>query len=220
MGNNASCDNAVAAQQSPQLISQNELLQTFCGEKCNIKSELLSLPSGDINYVEITAKGKTDLANTENHTTLILAHGYGSGLGFFYPNYDALSQIFDRVISIDWLGMGASARKVPSTDAVPIKGWLNSMNPTKATNFFIDNLEEFREKKGITNFVLAGHSLGGYLSAKYAIKYPTHLKGLILVSPVGIPSHPSSELVVKVSLVVFKIPIFYGMCFVDERLTL
>ena len=199
MGNKASCDNSVAAQQTPQLVAQNELLDTFCGDKCNIKSEILNLPSGDINYVEITAKNKIQRNSSENQTTLILAHGYGSGLGFFYPNYEALSQIFDKVISIDWLGMGASARTVPSTDAIPIKGWLNSMNPTKATNFFIDNLEEFRQKKEITNFVLAGHSLGGYLSAKYAMKYPAHLKGLILVSPVGIPSHPPAELIVPVS---------------------
>jgi len=80
-----------------------------------------------------------------------------------------------------------------------MKGWFNSesMTPSRAADFFIDNLEEFRAKKEITNFVLAGHSLGGYLSARYTMKYPTHVKGLVLVSPVGIPSHPPVEKVVN-----------------------
>ena len=31
-----------------------------------------------------------------------------------------------------------------------------------------------KEGIGVSNFVLAGHSLGGYLSARYAIKYPSN----------------------------------------------
>ena len=38
------------------------------------------------------------------------------------------------------------------------------------------------------------HSLGGYLSSTYAISYPQHVAGLILVSPVGIPSNGIAEL--------------------------
>lgn len=36
-----------------------------------------------------------------------------------------------------------------------------------------------------------GHSLGGFLSTKYALKYPTHIKALALISPVGLPSPPT-----------------------------
>jgi abhydrolase domain-containing protein 5 len=38
---------------------------------------------------------------------------------------------------------------------------------------------------------LAGHSLGGYLAARYALKYPHNIKSLILVSPVGLPEKPA-----------------------------
>lgn len=61
------------------------------------------------------------------------------------------------------------------------------------TNEFIDSLEQFRIAADIPRFVLAGHSLGGFLSAKYALKYPRHLEALILISPVGIPQPPSKE---------------------------
>jgi pimeloyl-ACP methyl ester carboxylesterase len=46
-------------------------------------------------------------------------------------------------------------------------------------------------QKDITNFTLMGHSLGGFLSAKYTLKYPTHVKALALISPVGLPSPPT-----------------------------
>jgi len=38
--------------------------------------------------------------------------------------------------------------------------------------------------------LLIGHSLGGYLSAAYSVRYPERLSGLILMSPAGIPRGP------------------------------
>jgi cardiolipin-specific phospholipase len=60
----------------------------------------------------------------------------------------------------------------------------------EAENFFIDALEEWRKARKIERFTLLGHSLGGYLAVSYALKYPGHLKKLILASPVGIPEDP------------------------------
>jgi abhydrolase domain-containing protein 5 len=58
---------------------------------------------------------------------------------------------------------------------------------------FIDSLEELRAHEGLEDFVLAGHSLGGFLAAKYAIKYPKHVSALALISPVGVPEMPPQE---------------------------
>ena len=193
---------------TPQVIAQNALLDNFCAPNCDITSKSISLPSGDLNYIEVVSKTKKKDAADANHT-LVMAHGYGSGLGFFYPNYAALAEQFDRVISVDWLGMGSSSRK-PNGGVAPYKSitgdWENFFggghgmhNPTRATNFFIDSLEEFRHAKDLSQFVLAGHSLGGYLSARYAMKYPSHLSGLVLISPVGVPQQPPKSHHVKVS---------------------
>lgn len=61
--------------------------------------------------------------------------------------------------------------------------------------FFIDSLELFRREVlgHESSFVLAGHSLGGLLSAQYALKYPKAVEGLILISPAGLNAQPNRE---------------------------
>jgi pimeloyl-ACP methyl ester carboxylesterase len=36
--------------------------------------------------------------------------------------------------------------------------------------WFIDSFEEWRKANNLSNFILLGHSLGGYVAAKYALK--------------------------------------------------
>lgn len=55
---------------------------------------------------------------------------------------------------------------------------------------FVDSLEKWRETMKLEKIVLVGHSLGGFLSACYALKYPERVEKLILVSPVGLPVKP------------------------------
>ena len=46
---------------------------------------------------------------------------------------------------------------------------------------------------GLQRMTLIGHSLGGYLSVAYALKYPTRVQKLILLSPAGIPRDPDAD---------------------------
>lgn len=50
-----------------------------------------------------------------------------------------------------------------------------------AESFFLESLEQFREKVGAEQVTLIGHSIGGYLSTAYALKYPERVKKLICV---------------------------------------
>ena len=43
----------------------------------------------------------------------------------------------------------------------------------------------------LEEFILLGHSFGGYLSVAYAIKYPQFIKALILTDPWGFPEVPN-----------------------------
>jgi len=122
----------------------------------------------------------------ETENNLVMLHGYGAGLGFFYKNFEALSrQPHWKLYALDLLGMGRSSRPPFRINAKDREGKVR-----EAESWFIDALEEWRIKKGIDKMTLLGHSLGGYMAVCYALKYPGHLNKLILASPVGIPEDP------------------------------
>lgn len=105
---------------------------------------------------------------------IIFIHGYqGSSITFyklfkhFYPEYN--------VFCPDIIGMSLSSR--PS---------IKFKSTEDCLNFFIGAIEKWREALGIERFYLVGHSLGGYFSALYALKYPQRIEKLTLLSPAGI----------------------------------
>lgn len=117
---------------------------------------------------------------------LVMLHGYGAGLGFFYRNFESLSRAEGwKVFALDLLGMGRSSRPAFKIHAKDKEGKI-----AETESWFVDALEEWRIKRGLDRFTLLGHSLGGYLAVAYALKYPGHLNKLILASPVGIPEDP------------------------------
>jgi cardiolipin-specific phospholipase len=146
------------------------------------------------------------LSSTQNSLpTVVLLHGYGSGLGFFFRNIDPLidSGMVGRVLLVDWMGMGGSDR--PHCRR-PIRGlsdcttaWCQSrFNPSQAVDFFLDPLdrllkEELAEEEPTW---MLGHSLGGYLLARYALQTKDflNLQKIILASPVGFPDKPTNLL--------------------------
>jgi cardiolipin-specific phospholipase len=148
-----------------------------------------------------------------------MAHGFGSGLGFFYRNIDDLlnSGKVGRVIGVDWLGMGGSARV--GCWQSPIRSIFSRSNSSKlsfcnskystsdAIGFFLDPLHQllhdnnlFRPREDIW---LVGHSLGGYLAARYAMRLnqiqnendtsSPNLSKIILASPVGFQAAPAAH---------------------------
>jgi cardiolipin-specific phospholipase len=142
--------------------------------------------------VELSGKGRAlnefsvERVGEEVENNLVMLHGYGAGLGFFYRNFESLSRAEGwKVFALDLLGMGRSSRPAFRIHAKDKEGKI-----TEAEDWFIDALEEWRIKRGLDRFTLLGHSLGGYLAVAYALKYPGHLNKLILASPVGIPEDP------------------------------
>lgn len=84
-----------------------------------------------------------------------------------------------HVYAIDLLGSGLSSRPV-----------FLAKNCDEAESFYIESIESWRQNMDITNFTLIGHSMGGYVSAKYSLKYSQHIKRLILWSPLGVQKGP------------------------------
>lgn len=55
----------------------------------------------------------------------------------------------------------------------------------------IKAVEEWRKEMNLKQFILLGHSMGGFLAAAYAIRYPDRVKHLILADPWGFPEKPT-----------------------------
>jgi len=137
--------------------------------------------------------------------TVVLLHGFGSGLGFFFRNIDPLLQsgTVGRVLLVDWLGMGGSDRPPCRR---PIRGlttcttdWCTSrFGPSQAVDFFVQPLQNLLQDEIHVDEPLwtVGHSLGGYLLARYALSTNAspNLEKVVLASPVGFPVKPSNLL--------------------------
>lgn len=113
---------------------------------------------------------------------LVMLHGYMNGALYYYRNLVGLTKYFPTVVSLDFLGWGLSSRPAfrPSIE--------NGKSEVKATeDVFVESLEAWRKAQGMEKMVLAGHSMGGYLSIAYCERYPERVDRLILLSPVGVP---------------------------------
>jgi len=149
----------------------------------------LSKPKHYLNTFSI----KSTTPSPDAPPPAVLLHGYGAGLGFFFRNFPALARWAGMrgtsVYALDWLGMGRSAR-VPfriraKRDDIP--GRVH-----EAESFFVESLEEWRERNGLEKMTLIGHSLGAYFSTVYALRYPERVHKLLLLSPAGVPRDPSN----------------------------
>lgn len=119
-----------------------------------------------------------------NEVPLVLLHGYANGALYFYRNLIGLANHFPCVYSLDLLGWGLSSR--PSFHLI-------DKSVEAAESFFVESLEQWRAQQGIDTMILAGHSLGGYISIAYCEKYPQHVEKLILISPAGVPHVDEEE---------------------------
>jgi cardiolipin-specific phospholipase len=112
-----------------------------------------------------------------------LVHGYGASGIIFFKIMKPLVEAGFNLIFVDILGMGASGRPTFRED----------QSPSEADEFFISFLERWRIAMGdLKNFYLAGHSFGGYICGHYALRYPHHIKKLLMLSPAGVMTKPAN----------------------------
>lgn len=153
----------------------------------------------------------------DSGNTLVMMHGYGAGLGFFYKNFDGLSEGLPgwNIYALDWLGYGLSARpkftiktsdlsKTADEETAVTTNSTGTNHPPRmpkenlvakeTEDWFVESLEAWRREKQIPRFTLMGHSMGGYLAAAYAFKYPERVDKLLMISPVGVESGYTPEL--------------------------
>lgn len=142
------------------------------------------------SYIHEVCIRNTEVSCDGDKLDIVLVHGYGAALGFFYKNIEALSSIGGSSLHlVDMLGFGCSGRP-----AFPIEDCRNDMDRVlRAESFFVGSFEEWRRKRGVTKCVVIAHSLGGYLMSAYYLKFGREVvEKLILVSPVGVEDSEAS----------------------------
>lgn len=135
-------------------------------------------------YVDIrnqSLKIWTISSNTQStEIPIVLVHGFCGGVGLWIHNVEALSA--NRPFyAFDLLGFGRSSRPPFSND------------PIVAETQFVESIEDWRKEMGLQEFILLGHSFGGFIACSYSLRYPDYVKALILADPWGFPEHSDEE---------------------------
>jgi cardiolipin-specific phospholipase len=119
-----------------------------------------------IRNIEIDSIGNYvrtyDIITDSDKPTLVIMHGYGASAVIFWKIIKSLREDYNLIL-VDILGMGGSSRP---------KFTIN--NREEAEVYLVEWFEAWRLKYcqgGLTDFILAGHSFGGYISGLYALKY-------------------------------------------------
>ncbi|CAG9464868.1 unnamed protein product [Pedinophyceae sp. YPF-701] len=144
------------------------------------ESQFVLIGPSQPDYIHTLVAGKPSAP------PLVILPGYGAAAGYFFKAIPYLARNW-RVYIVDWLGTGLSGR--PRFPVRP-KDAIDERARVKAEGFFIDSLEKWRKVMGIAKMVLVGHSLGGYLVGRYALKYPAAVVHAILASPPGLKDRP------------------------------
>lgn len=132
-------------------------------------SQFITLPSGARAHVR--DEGPRDAP------TVILIHGSNDAL----QTWDAWTQALStrwRIVRLDMPGHGLTG-PIPSGD----------YSGTAMVAF----LEEVRGALAIDKAVIGGNSMGGGIAWRYALAFPQHVAGLILVDAGGAPPPPTAD---------------------------
>lgn len=118
---------------------------------------------------------ETCYITTGEGAPLVLLHGaLDCGALSWYSVLPALAKDF-RVIAPDCPGYGESAKPVTHYNVA----------------FYVEWLHSFFQKLDLPPAILMGSSQGGAIALHYAIRYPQHIKQLVLVNSAGLVSQYS-----------------------------
>ncbi|KAJ3369883.1 Alpha/beta hydrolase domain-containing protein 4 [Allomyces arbusculus] len=131
----------------------------------------------EINTLHVRLRGEL-----EKKPPLVLVHGWGGALGMWVENVEELAREYD-VYAVDLLGWGGSSR--PNF----AKSFPNT--PEAAQAFFVESLDAWRTVMNLDKITLVGHSMGGFVAGSYLLRYPSHLRKLVLLSPIGLRGFPT-----------------------------
>lgn len=120
-----------------------------------------------INGIEIAYE---DL-NREHKETIVLLHGFCGSSAYWKSVNPFLSEKY-RILQPDFRGHGGSGM---------------ASEEVYSMELLADDLKHLLDHLELTEIVLFGHSLGGYVTLAFAEKYPEYLKGFSLIHSTARP---------------------------------
>lgn len=158
---------------TPEMLEKKFLATKGLIEGKNVFIHNVKISKGHVHTLE---------AGRNNTQKLVLIHGYGAS-GVFYANMIHYLKEYFHVFAIDQYGTGLSSRPIFEPHQLE-----------EAENFFCGAIEEWRLKLKIDNFILVGHSFGGFTAGRYFISRRPNIIKLFLLSPAGFTTKEKSEI--------------------------
>jgi pimeloyl-ACP methyl ester carboxylesterase len=131
----------------------------------------LDMLGAEIRFIDTPTFGRIRVAEAgRGKEPLLFLHGIGGHLEAYAKNVVSLGGEF-HTIAFDYVGHGLSEKKV--LDYTPLT--------------FVDQLRELVDALGLERVNLSGESLGGWVSALFAVRSPERVRRLMLNTAAGIP---------------------------------
>lgn len=124
---------------------------------------------------------------------ILMIHG---GPGFPqeepYPALNALTAYF-KFYYYDQRGCGESTRPIEKFESSNFYKNMLLLDKNLGLATQISDIERIRRILGEEKIILMGHSFGAFLATLYAIEFPEHVQGMILIAPASLLVMPSDE---------------------------
>jgi len=187
----ASLDRAISAEAA---ILQKHVRSPFHHGRVSVDLPSLGLGEQFINTLDVNPD-----VDSKERLPMVLTHGAGSGMGFFFKNIEPLATLGGvrrRLLVFDWLGQAGSSRPSYPYGGLHAPSFVLSEDQKidAAIKFAVDSMEAWRAAMHLERFDLLAHSMGGYLATQYAMTYPERVRRLVLISPVGWAATPTGKL--------------------------
>jgi pimeloyl-ACP methyl ester carboxylesterase len=115
-------------------------------------------------YMDIAPRGRA------NGQTVFWQHGNNFYSEAYTPSLNALADAGFRVIAVDRIGYGKSAKPM-----IPYN-----------FNFVAANMKDLLDELGIGEVAIVGHSMGGMVVSRFAMLYPEITTHVVMVNQIGL----------------------------------
>lgn len=124
--------------------------------------------------------------------SILILHGWGSCA----KNWNQIKELLEKqgykVFIPDLPGFGLAPE--------PPKPW--------SVDDYVEYVKNYSEKEGVSQFFLLGHSFGGRIAIKFAVKYPEKISKLVLIDTAGVAREKNLNLRQKILIKLGKFRYF------------